>query len=378
MTTSTSGSLSSSSRPARVGIVGAGYISTEYLRTLNSSTDVQVCFVADRHVERAGARAEEFGIPASGSYEVMLADPEVDIVVNLTVPQAHAAVTRQALEAGKHVYSEKPLALTLEDGRHLLELAESRGLRLACAPDTFLGQGLQTALRAVRARIVGEPRAVFLNFQYGGPDLWHPNPEFLFQEGAGPLLDMGPYYLTLAVQIFGPVSRVVAQASTGSSTRTIRTGPRAGRKFPVQVPTHVAALLEFATGATAQAVFSFDNPITRMAVEIVGSDGALTPPDPNQFTGESRVFSRDGTSSVIDPSGPGASARGGGVIDLVQALRSGERERADAHLALHVLEVMLATAEAARTGKAVAIGSRVLPAPLLPEGRSTPSSLRAG
>jgi predicted dehydrogenase len=289
-------------------------------------------------------------------------------VVNLTVPQVHADLTKQALDSGRHIYSEKPLALTGGDGRRLVDLAASRGLRLGCAPDTFLGVGSQTALRTIRSGEIGTPRSAFANFQYGGPNLWHPNPEFLFQPGGGPLMDIGPYHLTALVQVFGAVARVSAQAIASAATRVIAEGPRAGEVFAVEVPTHVAALYEFEHGGVANVVLSFDAPISRVALEVTGTEGALRLPDPNQFTGESELFASNGTSQVVAATGPGGPARGTGVVDLVRSLHTGARERASAALAYHVLDVMLATEEASRSGQPVHVSSRVEPAPLLPDG----------
>jgi len=353
---------------AGIGIVGAGVISSQYLTTLTSAADVEVRYVADFDEDRARSRADEFGVVGSGSYEGLLADDAIEVVVNLTVPQVHTEVTAQALDAGKHVWTEKPLALTGSDGRELLDVAAGRGLRLGCAPDTFLGGGLQTALRIVGSGRIGTPRSAFANFQYGGPNLWHPNPDFLFQQGGGPLLDMGPYYLTALVQVFGPAVRVSAQAIMGTAQRVIRKGPRAGEAFPVEVPTHVAALYEFADGGVADVILSFDTPIRRVALEVAGTAGALRLPDPNEFTGDCELFAPDGTSEVVEPSASGGPGRGTGVVDLVRSLRAGVPERASGGLAYHVLDMMLATEEAARAGRPVAITSRVQPAPVLPDG----------
>jgi predicted dehydrogenase len=261
-----------SRRRTGVGIVGVGVISAEYVRTLQSAPDLEVRFLAARQPSRARARAEELGVPAFGTYDELLRDASIEVVVNLTVPQVHAEITEQALDSGRHVYSEKPLALAGGDGRRLVDLAASRGLRLGCAPDTFLGVGLQTALRTIRSGEIGTPRSAFANFQYGGPNLWHPNPEFLFQPGGGPLMDIGPYHLTALVQVFGAVARVSAQAIASAATRVIAEGPRAGEVFAVEVPTHVAALYEFEHGGVANVVLSFDAPISRVALEVTGTE----------------------------------------------------------------------------------------------------------
>ena len=246
-----------------VGIIGTGVISEQYLRSFWQFPDVEVCFLADLDVERARARAEEFevrdgsGELAAGTVEELLAREDVDIVVNLTIPAAHAEVDRRILEAGKHMGSEKPIAMASQEARELLALADEKGLRLACSPDTMLGPDIQTALRAVASGEIGDVLTCSFMFQTGGPESWHPSPEFLFTHGAGPLFDMSPYYVSAAVRLFGPVARVMAVSSTARDTRVIGSGPKAGTEFPVDVPTHHAALLTFASGASAQAVFSF-------------------------------------------------------------------------------------------------------------------------
>ena len=351
-----------------IGIVGAGVVSAQYLTTVTEAADLEVRFIADLDPERARARAEEFGVAGSGGYEQLLTDPSIEVVVNLTVPQVHAEVTRQALKAGRHVWSEKPLALDGSEAGELMALAAANNVRLACAPDTFLGFGLQRALRLVRDGEIGTPRSALGCFQYGGPNLWHPNPEFLFRSGGGPLLDMGPYYLTALVQVFGAICRVSAQAVMGSATRTIFKGPRAGETFAVEVPTHVMALYEFVGGGVANVILSFDTPIRRTALEVAGTRGSLRLPDPNQFTGDSEVFALDGTSRIVPAADTGGPGRGTGVVDLVRAARAGLAERAAGTLACHVLDALRATQEAADTGLAVDLATRVEPAPLLPDG----------
>jgi predicted dehydrogenase len=359
------------SRPLGVGVVGAGVIASEYLPTLTSAPDVTVRFVADSRPDRAEARAREFGVPAWGTYEELLADPTVDLVVNLTVPQAHHPVTRAALKAGKHVWSEKPLATTAADARDLVDLATRLDLRLGCAPDTFLGPGLQTGLDAIRQGRIGTPRTAFASFQYYGPDFWHPEPEFLFGPGAGPVLDVGPYHLTALVQIFGPLARVTARGVTSRPRRTVETGPRAGTEFDVSVPTHVTALYEFAGGGLADVILSFDSPVLRMALEVAGTAGGLRLTDPNMFAGDSELLAPDGTAEPLPGVGPGGSGRGSGVVDIARSIRAGEPHRASGHLALHVLDGLLATEESVRTGRTVTLTSTVEPAPLLPAGWST-------
>jgi predicted dehydrogenase len=354
-----------------VGVVGAGVISEEYLRTLTAAPDVVVRFVADRDPERAHLRAAQFGVPGWGTVEQLLADPTVELVVNLTVPQAHHAISRAALERGRHVWSEKPLATTADDARDLVDLAARTGLRLGCAPDTFLGSGLQTGLAAIRDGRIGTPRTAFAAFQYAGPDTWHPDPEFLFATGGGPVLDVGPYHLTALVQVFGPLERVTARGRISRPRRTVLTGPRVGTEFDVEVPTHVTALYEFAGGGLADVVLSFDTPVLRMALEIAGTDGGLRMVDPNTFTGDSELLAVDGTAEPLPGDGPGGSGRGSGVVDIARSILAGEPHRASGALALHVLDGLLATEESVRTGRTVEVPGRPETAALLPAGWAT-------
>lgn len=345
-----------------VGLVGAGTISDQYLENLTAFPDLDVRFVADIDTARADAQARKWGVPASGTYDQLLADPRIEIVVNLTIPAAHVEVALRAVEAGKHVWGEKPYALDVESGRTLLEAAKARGVRVAVAPDTILGAGLQTAVRAVREGEIGAPLTGLSLFQAPGPESWHPSPEFLYARGGGPLFDIGPYYLTTLVQVFGSVSRVYAHGSRSRETRVIGSGPKAGTEFPVEVPTHVSALLEFASGASAQAVFSFDSKLKRTGfVEIAGTEGTAVFPDPNTFEGDTTVHGADDEQRVI-PAVGSRFTRGTGVAELAQAIRQDRPERVPGELAFHVLEVMVAIARSAETHEPVDLESGVTPA----------------
>lgn len=351
-----------------VGIIGAGVISSQYLTNLTSFADVDVVFIADLDTDRARERAEEFGVPRCGTVTELLATAEVEIVVNLTVPSAHVAVGETIIAAGKHVWSEKPLALDRSGGRALLAAAEAAGVRVACAPDTMLGASFQTALRTVRSGAVGDLLNALVLLQSPGPESWHPSPEFLFDVGGGPLLDIGPYYLTALVHLLGPVARVSATSSISRPTRVIGSGPKAGTSFPVNVPTHHGALIEFAGGAAAQAVFSFESSIRRTVLELTGTSGSVVVPDPNGFDKPTEVWRLGADEAeVIDAVGSTAT-RGVGVVELARAIRAGEPERASGELAYHVLDVMISIAEAAESRQAVEIGSTVTVPPLLPEG----------
>jgi predicted dehydrogenase len=348
-----------------VGVIGAGVISNQYLENLTVFPDLDVRFVADIDLERAKAQADKYGVPGSGTVEELLADDDIEIVVNLTIPKVHVEVALQALAAGKNVWSEKPFALDRASGRELLEAAPTAGLRVATAPDTFLGSGIQSARRLIENGDIGAPLTALTLMQSPGPESWHPNPDFLFQEGAGPLFDIGPYYLTALVQIFGPVARVSASASRARETRVIGSGPRAGEEFAVTVPTHVSALYEFESGQTAQAVFSFDSKLGRTQFEVAGVDGTLVVPDPNTFEGELLVHGGDGIETV--PSTGTTDSRGIGVVELARAIRAGVPERASGEQAYHVLDIMVSTIEAGESRTPVEVESTVDVAPALPE-----------
>jgi predicted dehydrogenase len=363
-----------------VGIIGAGNISTQYLTNLTVFPDLRVLFIADIDLARAEAQAEAFGVPGHGTVEQLLANDDVEIVVNLTIPAVHAEVGRRIIAAGKHVWSEKPLALDHESGRELLAAADAAGLRVACAPDTVLGAGIQSALRAIARGDIGEPLTATTMFQVPGPNAWHPAPEFLFAKGAGPLFDMGPYYVTTLVHAFGAASRVSAVSSRSHATRTIGSGPRAGTEFAVEVPTYHSALISFESGQKAQSTFSFQDAQPRAGVvEISGTEGSLVLPDPNTFEGESFLWKflpadpdRDPTVPVeiVPTSLPATGSvfgRGSGVLDLARAIRGGERERATGELALHVLDVLLAISAAAETESPVSVDSTVDRPQPLPE-----------
>ncbi|MDT0345878.1 Gfo/Idh/MocA family protein [Streptomyces litchfieldiae] len=343
--------MSAGSGPVGVGIVGAGVISGEYLRTLSSFPDIRVLAVGDLDTSRAAAAAREHGVPVAGDLATVLAVPEVEIVVNLTIPTAHAAVATAALRAGKHVYGEKPLTATTAEGEKLLAEAAERGLLVGSAPDTFLGAGLQSALRAVRAGRIGTPIAAATAVQSLGPESWHPDPAFFYQPGAGPLFDIGPYYLTALVALFGPVSRVAATVARGRARRTTGSGPKAGETFPVDVPTHVSALLEFASGPRANSVFSFDSALPRIQFEVIGSDGTLAVPDPNTFRGPLRLRGNGDQDWSELPVEGATAGRGLGVLEMARALRAGEPHRASGALGLHVLQTMAAIAESGERGE---------------------------
>ncbi|GGC94116.1 oxidoreductase [Tersicoccus solisilvae] len=355
------------SGPVGVAIIGAGVISKEYLGNLTRFPDVRVLMVADLFPEVAAARAAEFGIPASGSVEDALAHPDVEIVINLTIPAAHVEVATAAVQAGKHVWSEKPFSLDRESGLGLLKAADAAGVRLGCAPDTFLGAGLQTALRTVARGDIGTPLTALTLMQSPGPESWHPNPAFLFQAGAGPLFDIGPYYLTTLVQTFGPIAKVGAFGSQSRASRVIGSGPKAGEAFDVTVPTHVSAIAQFEGGESSQSIFSFDSPKQNVGVvEITGTEATIAFPDPNMFDGDI-VLTRVGAEPEIIPAVGSTASRGTGVLEMARAIRAGVPHRAQGEAAYHVLDAMVSIAESIETGSFISLESTAVAAEPLPE-----------
>ena len=327
--------------PVGVAVVGCGTISNEYLRNLTSFPDLRVLFCADLDLERAKEQAAKYGVPEAGTAAQALRRPDIELVVNLTIPAAHAGVTSAALAAGKSVWTEKPLALDTATGQRLLAEADRAGLRLGCAPDTVLGAGMQTAWRLMTEGVIGAPQTALTLMQNPGPERWHHDPEFLFQRGAGPLFDIGPYYLSVLAMIFGPAEQVAAAGHRSSDTRVIARGPRAGTVFTVEVPTHVSALIKYARGPVATVVLSFESPLPRHGfVEITGTEATLALPDPNRFDGEIRLRATGTDEWQVLPTAGAADGRGLGVLDMARGMRGGGRPRASGELGLHVLETM--------------------------------------
>lgn len=365
------------SAPVGVGIIGAGVISDTYLANLTSFPDVTVLIVGDLVAERARAQAEQYGVPAWGAADDVLAHPDVQVVVNLTIPAVHVEVSAAAIAAGKHVWTEKPLGLDRESTAHLLRDAEAAGLRIGSAPDTLLGPGFQSAKRAILEGAIGEPLFAQAAFQTQGPDLWHPGPQFLFARGAGPLLDMGPYYVSALVSLFGPVDRVAAIGSRPRAQRRIHTGPAAGERFDVEVDTTMQLVLSFESGQQAQALFSFDSALERAGVlEVHGTRGSLFLPDPNHFEGEiSRV---EPLGVLLDDMRPEQEriavvqegvvvGRGLGLLDMVRAIAEDRPHVATGELGYHVLDVLLSAEESAAGAGFVAVESTLAtPMPVVP------------
>ena len=365
-------------RPLGVGVIGAGVISQTYLENLTSFPDVNVVAVGDLLPDRARAKAEEHGVPSAGTPDDVLANPDVDLVVNLTIPQVHVEVSSAAIAAGKHVWTEKPIGLDRDATRALLAQADAAGLRIGSAPDTLLGPGFQSAKRAIQKGVIGEPMFVQTSFQTQGPDLWHPDPEFLFARGAGPLLDMGPYYFSALVSLLGPIAAVTARGSRPRLERTIHAGPRAGETFPVEVPSSIQVLSSFAGGQHGTHLMSFDSALERHGVlEIHGTEGSIVLPDPNRFDGRIAYVKplgviRDGMRFEQDwveiPNEGTVVGRGMGVLDMARSIAADRPHIATGELGYHVLDVMLSAEESSATGQTLEIGSTVAPVPLLNEG----------
>lgn len=366
------------SRPLGVGVIGAGVISQTYLENLTSFPDVNVVAVGDLLPDRARAKADEHGVAAAGTPDDVLSNPDVDLVVNLTIPQVHVEVSSAAIAAGKHVWTEKPIGLDRDATRALLAQADAAGVRIGSAPDTLLGPAFQTAKRAIQNGVIGEPLFVQTSFQTQGPDLWHPDPAFLFARGAGPLLDMGPYYFSALVSLLGPIAAVTARGSRPRLERTIHTGPRAGETFPVEVPSTVQVLTSFAAGQHGTHLLSFDSALERHGVvEIHGSEGTIVLADPNRFEGRIAyvkplgVF-RDGMKTEQEwieiPNEGVVVGRGLGVLDMARSIAADRPHIATGELGFHVLDVMLSAEESSATGQTLEIDSTVAPVPLLDEG----------
>lgn len=362
--------------PVGVGFIGVGMISDTYLENLTAFPDVQVVILGDLDVDRAKAQADKHGVAEFGTAADVLAHPDVQVVVNLTIPAVHAEVSSQAIAAGKHVWTEKPIGLDRESTSALLQQADAAGLRVGVAPDTVLGPGVQTAKRAIERGLIGTPLFASTSMQYQGPDLFHPNPAFLFAKGAGPLFDIGPYYVTALVNLFGTVSRVGALGLRAREERTVQLGPSIGATFPVEVPSTIQVLTAFEAGQQAQSLLSFDSPLARHGiVEISGTEGTLVLPDPNTFEGRVAYvkplaelpstfpFEQD----WIEVPQEGVTAgRGLGLLEMVRAIAEGREHRASGAVGYHVLDVMLSAEESVERGEFVTVESSVEPIPAMP------------
>ena len=343
-----------------IGIIGCGNISSAYLKAAKVFPILDVRAVADMDPAAAERRADEFGLVAK-SVDALLADPTISIVVNLTVPLAHVEVGLRALHAGKHVHSEKPLGIATAEARALLDEARARGLRVGSAPDTFLGGGQQTCRALIDDGAIGTPVGGTAFFMCPGHERWHPSPGFYYLRGGGPMLDMGPYYITALTNLLGPVARVAGITSRPRNERTITSEPLKGTKIPVEVATHVAGTLEFVSGTVVSVAMSFDVAKHRhRPIELYGTEAAISVPDPNYFGGEIEI-ARAGADWQPEPiSSPFAddNYRIIGVAEMAQAIQAKRPHIANGDLAYHVLEVMEAFQRSSDTGRHIRIESR--------------------
>ncbi len=362
-------------KPVNVGIIGCGSISGAYFSMCPEFELLNVTACADMFVDRAQAKAAEYHIPTACSVDALLADPSIEIVVNLTIPKAHFDIALRAVQAGKSVWNEKPLTITREEGQQLLAAAEANGVIVGCAPDTFMGAGNQTCRKAIDDGLIGTPVAGAAFMLCHGHESWHPDPEFYYKVGGGPMFDMGPYYLTALVNLLGPVRRVCGATRATFPTRTITSQPKAGTVVDVDVPTHIAGVLEFENGAIVNLTTSFDVwAANHPPIEIYGTEGSLSVPDPNGSGGEVKVWRTETREwQVIDHThGYADRSRSLGVADMAYAIRTGRAHRASGKLAYHVLDIMHAVHDACDTGSYLTLTSQVdRPAPMpmdLPRG----------
>lgn len=355
-------------RKTKIGVIGCGNISGIYLQSPQTFEILDIVACSDLIMERTHGQAKKYNIPQSGTNAELLSDPEIEIVVNITTPQSHYEVSMEALEAGKSVHTEKPFTLTREQGKEVLALAKEKGLRAGGAPDTFMGGGIQTCRKLIDDGWIGEPIAATAFMLCHGHESWHPSPVFYYELGGGPMMDMGPYYLTALITLMGPVKRVSGEARITFPERRITSQPLYGTKIDVETPTHVSSTLKFASGAIGNIITSFDvwsHELPR--IEIYGTEGTLSVPDPNTFGGPVRIrrAGDDEWQNVPIPFGYTQNSRGLAVADMAYALRSGRQHRASGEMAYHVLDIMHATLDSAREGTYVEIQSTCeRPAPL--------------
>ncbi|HEY6520563.1 MAG TPA: Gfo/Idh/MocA family oxidoreductase [Roseiarcus sp.] len=350
-----------------VGVIGCGNISAAYLKAAKTFPILDIVALSDMNFAAAEARSAEFGVPAK-TVEAVLADSAIEVVLNLTVPKAHVEVGLKAIAAGKHVHSEKPLGVTLADARKLVDAAGAKSLRLGSAPDTFLGGSHQTARQCVDDGLIGRPVGGTAFFMCPGHERWHPNPGFYYLAGGGPMLDMGPYYITDLVNLLGPVASVSGVATRTRDERVVTSEPLQGTRVPVEVATHVTGSLLFESGAVVSTTMSFDVPRHRHApIELYGERGSLIVPDPNYFGGKVEVAtaSEDWREIPVEHAYADGNYRILGLADMAQAIRQGRPHRASGELAFHVLEVMEGFQKSSDSGSAVSIASHpVRPAPM--------------
>ncbi len=341
-------------KKVKIGIVGCGNISPTYLTQAPTFDILEIKAVADIIPERSQSRAVEYHVPCVYTDEELFADPEIEIVVNLTPPKVHSEIALMALAAGKSVYDEKPLAIDRTEAKLMLKIAAEKGLRVGGAPDTFLGAGLQTCRKLIDEGAIGTPVGATAFMVGHGPEKWHPDPAFFYQTGGGPMFDMGPYYLTALVSLLGPVKRVAGTTRISFPEREVGSGPKQGDKIQVEIPTHVTGLLEFASGPVGTIITSFDVWNSNLPrIEIYGSEGTLSVPDPNTFGGPVVLYKPGEKEGQVIDLLPlrDQNSRSLGVADMAHAIRSGRAHRANGEMAYHVLDIMHTIHDSAREGR---------------------------
>lgn len=353
----------------KVGVIGCGNISPVYLRVAQRFPEIEVFAVADAVPELAQERAQQFKVPHVLSVDELLNHPEIEIVLNLTPPKAHAPLNKAALLAGKHVYCEKPFGVNREEAREVLEIAEQQGLYIGCAPDTVLGAGIQTCLKLIREGAIGEPVGAGAFMLSPGHERWHPNPEFFYEQGGGPMLDMGPYYITTLITLLGAARRVAGISRITRPTRLITSEPKRGQMIQVETPTHITGAIEFANGAIATVIMSFDVWAHRLpCIEIYGTEGTLGVPDPNGFGGPVLLRQANDTEwREVELTHPYAEQyRSLGLAEMIRAIQEGRPNRLNGRLAYHTLDVMLAFNDSSAAGRHIELESTCTPPEPMP------------
>ena len=358
-------------RVFNVGILGCGVISRTYAADIKAFyPSLRLCACADIQASSSEKLAEEFGIQKTCTPEELLKSSEVEIIVNLTPPQFHVQLNRKIIEAGKHLFSEKPFAQTVKEAEDLVRLAEEKGVRIGSAPDTFLASGLQSMRYYLDAGLIGKPFFVTANMTNFGAETWHPNPAPFYQKGAGPLYDMAPYYLSALIALIGPIESICAFSAKPWEKRRVFTGPNAGTEIPVEIPTHYSSVLRMKSGVVISLNVSFDIFRSNLPMfEIYGDGGTLAYPDPNFGGGTPKVYRKEQYTDTIYQHTQSALdrretfrdlpelftrakdySRGIGVLDLAGAIETGGRNRAGGEMIIHITEAIEGLIRSAEDG----------------------------
>jgi len=348
----------------KIGVVGCGNVSEMYFENIPTLfNEIEIIGICDLFAEKAEIAAKKYGIQkVFSSVDELVASPEVDIVLNLTIPGEHYAVSLKAIRAGKHVYSEKPLAATLEEGRKLIAAAQENSVRIGCAPDTFLGAGIQTCRKLIDDGFIGTPVGASAFMVCRGHESWHPAPEFYYAAGGGPMMDMGPYYLTALVNLLGGVSSVSGMSKISFPERIITSEPKKGEVIHVEAPTYITGMMRFQNGAAGTIFTTFDVHKAQLPyIEIYGSEGTLSVPDPNTFSGSVTLYRPENNQFTDMPLlfDCAENSRGIGLADMARAIQTNRAHKANGDMALHVLEIMESFIVSSESGAHMEIQSRV-------------------